>query len=135
RAVGASRRQVLGALLAEAVAMGVVASLLGLAAGVLLALGLLALLEGVGLELPDTATIVSVATVVTALVVGVGVTVFSAMFPAWKGASVPPLAAMRDVAVEDKGWSRARLAVGLLTTLAGVVLVLTGLFGGNVPQI
>jgi putative ABC transport system permease protein len=135
RAVGASRRQVLGALLAEAVVIGLIASVLGLAGGIGLAAGLLALLEGIGLELPGSAYVVATATVVTALLVGIGVTVFSAMFPAWRGASVPPLAAMRDVAVEDRGGSKVRLVVGVVTTLLGMVLVITGLFSANLPQI
>ncbi|MGD9797132.1 MAG: ABC transporter permease [Acidimicrobiia bacterium] len=134
RAIGASRRQVLGALLAEAVVVGLLASLLGLLGGLGLAALLLNVLESVGFELPSQGYVLTSATVVTTVVVGVGVTVVAAVFPAWRGASVPPLAAMRDVALEDRGSSRIRLGLGTLVTVGGVALVLAGLFGADVVQ-
>jgi putative ABC transport system permease protein len=135
RAVGASRRQVLGALLAEAVAVGLLASLFGLLAGIGLAALLLKVLEAVGFELPSQGFVVSTSTIVITLVVGVGITVVAAIFPSWKGASVPPLAAMRDVATEDRGSSRSRLILGTVVTVLAMVLVLTGLAGGHVAAI
>ena len=52
RAVGASRRQVLGSVMLEAVLVGLVGAALGLAAGVLLAKGVTALLDAFGGDLP-----------------------------------------------------------------------------------
>ena len=52
RAIGASRRQVMRAVLAEAVVVGVIASALGLVAGIGVATGLKALLGSVGLDIP-----------------------------------------------------------------------------------
>jgi putative ABC transport system permease protein len=135
RAIGASRGQVLSALLAEAVAVGLLASLLGLLAGLGLAGALLKGLEGLGFELPAQGFVLTSATIVITLVVGIGITVVAAVFPAWRGASVPPIAAMRDVALEDRGSSRTRVMVGALVTGLGMTLVLVGLFGGKVPQI
>ena len=54
RMVGASRRQVLGSVLVEALAMGAAASAVGLAAGFGLAKGLNALFKALGLDLPQT---------------------------------------------------------------------------------
>src|SRR5207245_496376 len=48
RALGASKRQVLGSVLLEAVVVGIIASLIGLAAGVAVAIGLKAMLSGLG---------------------------------------------------------------------------------------
>jgi putative ABC transport system permease protein len=135
RAIGASRGQVLGALLAEAVVVGLLASGFGLLAGLGLAALLLEGLGSIGFELPSQGFVVSNATIITTLVVGVGVTVTAAVFPAWRGASVPPLAAMRDVATEDRGSSRTRLGLGALVTALGMALVLLGLFGGSVLRI
>ena len=53
RTLGASRRQVLRSVLLEAAAIGVVASLIGLAVGFGLAKGLTALFGALGLELPQ----------------------------------------------------------------------------------
>ena len=52
RALGANKRQVLGSVLAEAVAVGIIASAIGLAAGIAVAAGLKALLSGLGYGLP-----------------------------------------------------------------------------------
>ena len=52
RAIGASRRQVLGSVLLEAVVVGLIASLAGIVAGVGVASGLKALLGDVGLDIP-----------------------------------------------------------------------------------
>jgi putative ABC transport system permease protein len=57
RALGASRRQVLSSVLMEAVVVGMVASALGLAAGVLVAIGLQAMLAAFGFDL-ETGSIV-----------------------------------------------------------------------------
>ena len=52
RALGASRRQVLGSVLLEAVVVGIIASLIGLAAGVAVAMGLKAMLNALGFGMP-----------------------------------------------------------------------------------
>src|SRR5208282_6142945 len=79
RIVGASRRQVFRSVLAEAAIVGLVASVIGLALGVLAAIGLRALLDVLGFTLPSGALVFEPRTAVVALVVGVGVTVVSAI--------------------------------------------------------
>jgi len=54
RAIGATRRQVLRTLLLEALMLGVAASAVGIALGVLVARGLRALMDVVGFALPST---------------------------------------------------------------------------------
>jgi putative ABC transport system permease protein len=128
RAMGASRNQVLGSVVSETVIVGVVSSLLGLGLGVLLAYGLTALLAAVGagssdqpLTLPPSAFLIS-------FVVGTLVTVASGFLPAWKAASVPPVAAMRDVAIDTGGRSLRRLVIGLVALAIGFVGLYLGLF-------
>ena len=82
RIVGASRRQVLRSVLAEAAIVGLVASLIGLGLGVLSAKGLVALLSGLGVSLPSGAFVFSLRTVIVGLVVGIGVTLVSSIGPA-----------------------------------------------------
>ncbi|HZA85512.1 MAG TPA: ABC transporter permease, partial [Acidimicrobiales bacterium] len=120
RAVGASRRQVRRAVFVEALAIG----LAGSAIGVLLGLGVAILLVNL-FDLPGS-LVVRPSAVTTALAVGVIVTLMSALVPAWRASRVPPVAAMRDVEVDTAGRSRVRLGVGLVATLAGIVLVVTG---------
>ena len=64
RALGASRRQVLGSVLVEALIVGVLASLAGLAAGIAVASGLQMLLAGFGFEMPPGGAVLGPRTVV-----------------------------------------------------------------------
>jgi putative ABC transport system permease protein len=57
--------------------------------------------------------------------------VISAIFPAVRASRVPPIAAMRDIAVDESGSSTKRLVAGLVITGLGVAAILGGLFGGG----
>ena len=130
RALGASRRQVLASVLIEALAVGVIAALLGLAAGVAVAAGLKALLSAFGLSLPGGGLVLNARTVVASLVIGIGVTLIAAISPARKAAKVPPVAAMQEATVGSTGYgSKQRLVVGLCILALGVAGLFTGLFG------
>lgn len=124
RAIGATRRQVLGSVLVEAAIIGLVAAALGIGAGILLAIGIYSLLDAIGLELPSSGTAIATSTIVVSMVVGTGVTFFSAVVPAWRATRVPPLAALRDVAQDTSGTSRVRAAVGIIIFALGIVLML-----------
>jgi len=130
RALGASRRQILASVLIEALAVGVIAALLGLAAGVAVAAGLKALLGLLGATLPGGSLVLSVQTVVVSLVLGIGVTLIAAISPARKAAKVPPIAAMQEATVGSTGYgSKQRVVVGLTILALGVAALFTGLFG------
>jgi putative ABC transport system permease protein len=131
RAVGASRRQVLGSVLGESVVLGMVASLLGLAGGVAIVAVLKAMLAAFGLDLPAGGLVLKPSTVVISLVVGFVVTVVSAVGPAVRASRVPPLAAMRDVAIDTAARSRVRLVLGVIITLLGVGATFSALAGGG----
>ncbi len=81
RMVGAHRRQVLGSVLAEALAIGVLASVLGLMAGLGLAKALDALFDAMGLALPEAGTVFAARTVVVGLLVGTLVTLVAGLLP------------------------------------------------------
>jgi putative ABC transport system permease protein len=96
RLVGASRRQVMTAVVAEAGAIGVLGSLVGLAAGYGLALGLQSLFASMGLDLPEAGTVFDAGTIVTALLVGTVVTLLAGLVPGVRATRIPPVMAMRE---------------------------------------
>ncbi len=129
RAVGAGRTQVLRAVLFEAGAVGVVASVVGVAVGALLALGLRAGMSAAGFGLPSSSFAFGPGNVISGVLVGLVVTLFASMFPAVKATRIPPLAAMREVAIERTTASRVRAVIGALFLLAGVAFVMAGALG------
>ena len=96
RTIGASRRQVLGSVILESLVIGLLASLVGLGLGVLLAEGIDALFRSLGVDLPSADRVFATRTVVVALVVGVGITLLAGLFPAIRATRVPPIAAVRE---------------------------------------
>ncbi|HVN51118.1 MAG TPA: FtsX-like permease family protein, partial [Acidimicrobiales bacterium] len=131
RALGASRLQVTASVFLEALAVGIVASVIGLLVGIGLASGLEALLSLLGIDIPAGGTVVKPGTIVACLVVGVVVTLVASLIPAVKASRVPPLAAMREVAVERVRPSIVRVVGGSLVVLLGVANLSSGLFGGG----
>jgi putative ABC transport system permease protein len=129
RAVGASRRQVLGVLLIEAAVVGLIASILGFVGG----LGMAVLLEKglnlLGIGIPAGGLVVGVRTAVVSLVVGLTISIAAALLPALRGSRVPPVAAMREVNLDRSAMSTARLVSGLLVTGLAIVLIVVGLTG------
>jgi putative ABC transport system permease protein len=124
RALGAKKRQVLVSVLVEALAVGLIASVVGIGLGILVAAGLKTLLATFGFELPGGGIVLTATTVVISLVAGVGVTLVAAISPARRAGKVPPVAAMREVAVGSTGYgSRQRIIVGCgLLVLGGAAL-------------
>jgi putative ABC transport system permease protein len=134
RAIGAGRGQVVRSVVLEAVAVAVVAVAAGLGLGVGMSFALRGLLSRVGLEIPSGEIVVSSATVVTAVVVGVVVTLVSALAPALRAGRVPPIAALRDVAIDRSHLSLKRTLIGLAGTGLGVVLMAAGISGSGSPR-
>jgi len=133
RSVGATRQQVLGAQLLEAVILGIIASVLGLVAGVGVAAGLKGLMNAIGIGLPAGGTVFTVRTAVIALTVGTVVTVASAVFPSIRASKVRPLAAIRDLEAAPGGAQDRRRAVeGAVLVVVGAAGFVSGLTGTGV---
>ncbi|MFD8685749.1 ABC transporter permease [Streptomyces sp. NPDC059651] len=126
RALGASRRQILGSTLTEAGIVGVTASAAGLAGGIGVAAGLQALFPVIGFPFPDGPLVISGVSLLLPLGVGVVVCAGSALMPAVHAGRTAPLAALRETAIDDSAGSRTRTVTGLLLLLASVGVVLTG---------
>jgi putative ABC transport system permease protein len=127
RAVGASGRQVRRMITVEALALGVLATVLGVLGGLLVARGLIAAFDAAGAGFPDTQTVLQVRTIVIATLVGVGITMASVIVPSRRAARIPPVAAMRPELGFAAMRSR-RLVAGAVVTGIGVIMFLVGLF-------
>ncbi len=126
RCVGATTAQVLRSVLAEAVVVGLGASLIGAGAGLVLAAGASLVLSAVDSPVPLGAVVVPVGGVALSIVVGAVVTILAALVPARAATRVAPLAALRplDPAPTASRGGRLRLAVGLgllAPSVAGLV--------------
>lgn len=126
RALGASRRQVLGATLAEAVAVALAASGLGLLGGIGIAAGLQALFPAVGFPFPRHGLVIKAVAVGVPLAVGMLVCVGSALTPAVRAGRTAPLAALRETATETAGATRRRTIGGAVTAAAGITTTVAG---------
>ncbi len=96
RTIGASRRQILGSVILESLVIGLLASLVGIGLGVLLAEGIETLFGALGVELPSAERVFATRTIVVSLLVGVGITLVAGLFPAIRATRVPPIAAVRE---------------------------------------
>ena len=130
RALGASRRQILTSVIGEALVVGFFASLVGIVAGVVIAVGLKGLLKAFGIDLPSTSIQIRPRTIVVSLLVGCIVTAVASILPARRASRVAPVEAMRESTDGAGGGSlRRRLLIGLAVTAVGVTMLLFGLFG------
>lgn len=96
RAIGSSRKQVNRSVLAEALLLGFFGSVLGVGAGVGIAIGLMKLMGMTGMNLSTDDLTVAWTTPVVGLVLGIVVTVLAAYLPARRAGKVSPMAALRD---------------------------------------
>ncbi len=132
RTLGASRRQILTSVMLEAGAIGLLGALLGIGGGFVIAVAIEALFKAFGLELPTTSLQLQSRTAIVALVVGVAVTLVSSLVPALRSTRVPPIAALHAFSPAPTRRRRlAYLALSVLLGVAGLALVLIGLFGSG----
>jgi putative ABC transport system permease protein len=130
RTLGASRAQVLRSVLAETFTIGLIASIVGIAAGLVLAPGLRALLGAFGLELGSTSLQLQPRTIIAGLAVGIIATVVSGFVPARRATRVQPVEAMRDAVLPTGAHlRRRRIVAAVLVEIVGLVLLVYSLFG------
>jgi putative ABC transport system permease protein len=132
RTLGGSRKQVMRTVVLEGAVIGLLASVLGLLAGIGLAKGMVALFGAMGVELPDAATVVAPRTIIISIVVGTLVTLVASILPARRATRVPPIAAVREGATLPPGRFAAHtFKVGLGVAAISVTALLTGMFAGG----
>jgi putative ABC transport system permease protein len=131
RAVGAAKRQVAALLLIESAVIGLLASLAGVAAGIGVAQGLKSVFDAFGFALPDGGLSVTATALLIGLTAGTASAVLAAVTPVRAAVRVPPVAALRESAVEPAGIGRVRVAVGTTLALAGAVAAIPAAVAGG----
>ncbi len=136
RTLGASRRQVLRSVIAEAGIIGLAASLVGLGLGLGLAKGLTAFFRAAGLDLPQGETVFATRTIVVSLVVGTVVTLLAGIVPAIRATRVPPIAAVRDgAALPESAVSRRSPIIAGIAAGGGGGMLARGLLADGLSGI
>ncbi|MHB1135030.1 MAG: FtsX-like permease family protein [Chloroflexota bacterium] len=130
RTLGASRRTIVGTLLAEGLVQGVVGTAAGIGLGYLLGTGMVAAMRGMMqqfLHLDLGSPVVEPGLIVVSVVLGVGVALVAGLLPALAAGRVSPLEALRPPAPEGEGRARRRGAIaGAVLLLLAVVALFTG---------
>jgi putative ABC transport system permease protein len=133
RTIGASRRQVLTSVIVEALAIGLLASIIGLFAGLGLAIGLNKLFVALNLDLPQTETVFATRTIVVSLLVGTLVTLLAGLSPALRATRVPPIAAVREGAkLPRSALSRWAPYIATVTIVLAVLALSYAMLAGGV---
>ena len=132
RAIGASRRQVTNSLIVEAVVIGLVGSTLGFIFGIGLSQALSALLSAIGFEIPTTGLTINSSAIFSTVLVGTIITTLSAILPALRSGRVPPLAAIRETALDVVTGLTRRVIIGLVFMILGVVALVASINGAEV---
>ena len=136
RAVGASRRQVLLAVVGEAGIVGLFSGAAGLLGGIGVAALLRALITAFsGGGLVTVGLQIQPRTVIVSFVVAFVVTVIAAIVPAVRASRIPPVAAMRDDFVLPTASLRRRTRLGVVTLVIGAALLVAGVNKGSALQI
>jgi putative ABC transport system permease protein len=129
RTLGASRKQVLRSVRLEGLVIGLVASTIGLVSGFVVAKGMLALFSALGVDLPESETVIAARTVIVSLLLGTGITLLATIIPARRATRVPPIAAVREGSSLPPS-RMGRLSKRLIMPLARVVALPARAMGG-----
>ncbi len=128
RTLGASRKQVMRSVVIEGLVIGLLASVVGLFAGV----GLAKLLTSLGGDLPEVGLVFTLRTVLVSLALGTGITLLASVMPARRATRVPPIAAVREGSTlppsRFAGHSR-NTAIAVIA--ASIAAISVGIFAGG----
>ena len=132
RALGASRRQVLRSVVAEALTLGVLASAVGIVAGLGVAKAINLLFKAIGADIPTAGIALEPRTILIAALVGVGVTLVSALAPALRATRVPPVAALQEgAALPPTRFTKFTTAIALAIAGLGGASLAYGIFSSG----
>jgi putative ABC transport system permease protein len=136
RTLGGSRKQVMRSVKLEGLVIGLLASVIGLVAGLGISKGMIALFSALGVDLPEASTVVQSRTVIVSLLLGTGITLLASILPARRATRVPPIAAVREGAILPTTRMAAHSHnAGIGVTVASLAAISLGIFAGGVSAL
>ncbi|HJM99507.1 MAG TPA: FtsX-like permease family protein, partial [Acidimicrobiales bacterium] len=123
RALGATGKQVTNSIVIEALVVGIFATVTGIALGFPIAFGLQELLASLDFGPDENSLPLRPRTLLVGSVLGVGLTLVAAIWPALKARSISPMAALRNTASGSYVVQRNILLGSLLTVMSSVILI------------
>ncbi|HEX3427642.1 MAG TPA: FtsX-like permease family protein [Candidatus Limnocylindrales bacterium] len=124
RAAGATRRQLVWFVLAQAIALGIAGAVVGIAVGFVLGELMAAEVRSIG-SIPFDRVDPTIASIIAVVAVGLGVTIAASLEPARRAGSIPPVEALRE-RLDPASARRARLrwlvAVFVAVGVAGLLV-------------
>ncbi len=128
RTLGASRKQIMRSVVIEGLAIGLLASVIGLFAG----FGLAKLLTALGGELPEAGMVFALRTVLVSLALGTVITLLASILPALRATRVPPIAAVREGStLPASRFAAHSLKTAVVVIAASVAAICVGIFAGG----
>ena len=128
RTLGASRKQVMRSVVIEGLVIGLLASVVGLFAGV----GLAKLLTAIGGDLPEAGMVFALRTVLVSLALGTVITLLASIMPALRATRVPPIAAVREGStLPPSRFAAHSLKTAVVVIAASVVAICVGIFASG----
>ncbi len=128
RTLGADRKQVMRSVVIEGLVIGLLASVIGLFAG----LGLAKLLSAVGGELPEAGMVFALRTVIISLALGTVITLLASVIPALRATRVPPIAAVREGStLPPSRFAAHSLRTAVIVIAASVIAISVGILAGG----
>jgi putative ABC transport system permease protein len=125
RAIGANRRTIISLVLTEGLVQGIIGTAIGLGLGYLLGIAITAGTSSMIKQLMniELTPIVEPMLVVVSVGLGVGVTLFASLLPAWNASRVTPMEALRP------SLSLAMQRISRISTIAGAVMIAVAIGG------
>ncbi len=131
RAVGASRRTIIGLILAEGFLQGIVGTVVGIVLGYLMGASLLALMAPIltqFVHLEMGLPVVRPVLILVTVILGVGVTLLAGLLPAFSASRVTPLEALRPSVAEV---AQRTAGIGVVIGVGLIALAVLGLVSGH----